>query len=225
MAVSFCRTIIMYIIILGIMRFSGKRQLGELQISELVVTILISELAAIPMQDFNAPVLRSIVAIVTLTSLEIVISFLCIKSLKFRTALEGHPCVLIENGKINQKEMQLVRFSIDDLMEALHQNGITGIDKVSAAILETSGKLSIFPKASELPITPKDMKLSVTETEIPYTVISDGKIVTKNIDKLNLSQRKLEKMIKQQGYRRISEIFYMSLTNSGEKHIIRREGK
>ena len=223
MAVAFFRTIIMYILILGIMRFSGKRQLGELQISELVVTVLISELAAIPMQDFNAPVLRSAVAMITLVALEIIVSFLSVKSLKFRTALEGHPCVLIENGKINQKEMQLVRFSIDDLMEALHQNGITGIDKVNAAILETSGKLSVFPKASELPVTPKDMNITVTETEIPYTIISDGKIVVKNMDKLKLTRRGLDKLIKRQGYKSIKEIFYMSMTKDNEQYIIRRD--
>ncbi len=225
MAVTFFRTLIMYVTITALMRFSGKRQLGEVQISELVVTILISELAAIPMQDFNAPVLRGIVAIVTLVNVEMIISYISIKSLKFRTVLEGHPCVLIEKGKINQSKMQLVRFSVDDLIEALHQNGITGIDKVDTAILETSGKLSVFPKAEHSPVTPSDMNITASEMQLPYTVISDGKIVYENASMLKLTRRKLEKIVRSKGYSGIKDIFYMSATKNGEQYIIKKEHK
>lgn len=223
MAVAFVRTLIMYTVILIVLRFSGKRQLGELQLSELVVTILISELAAIPMQDFNAPILRGIVSMITLVCLEIIISFVCMKSVKFREIMEGHPCIIMNNGRIIQKEMEKVRLTMDDLTEAMHQNGITDISQINCAILETNGKISIFKKSCYAPITPNSVNITVKKEDIFHTVIINGKLNQNNMDNLNFSKEMILKRLKANGIKKLKEVYYLGMNSAGELRIIKKE--
>jgi uncharacterized membrane protein YcaP (DUF421 family) len=186
MGIAFIRTIILYIIVVAAVRLMGKRQIGELQPSELVVAILISELAAIPMQETGIPITSGVVPILTLISLEIILSAITVISLKARTIITGKPSILISNGVINQMEMRRLRFTIDDLMEELRLAGIMSIDEVAWAILETNGKLSVFPTEENKPVTAKLMNITPSSGGLPNTIISDGTVsfvTLKNIGK------------------------------------------
>jgi uncharacterized membrane protein YcaP (DUF421 family) len=186
MGVSFIRTILLYIIVVAAVRLMGKRQIGELQPSELVVAILISELAAIPMQETGIPITSGIIPILTLISLEIILSVITMLSIKARKLITGKPSIVIRNGVINQIEMQKLRFTIDDLMEELRLSGYMSVSDVSWAILETNGKLSVFPTDDNTPVTAKLMNIAPNSGGLPETIISDGKVSTitlKNIGK------------------------------------------
>jgi len=225
MAVAFVRTVIMYVVILIVLRFSGKRQLGELQLSELVVTILISELAAIPMQDFNAPIFRGIISMITLVCLEIIISFICMKSIKFREMMEGHPSIIMKNGKVIQKEMEKVRLTMDDLIEAMHQNGISDISQIDCAILETNGKISIFQKSSYSPITPSAVNMKVEKEKTFHTAVIDGKINKDIIEKLGTTKESILKRLNNNGIKKLRDVYYLGMSDTGEIRIIKREKK
>jgi uncharacterized membrane protein YcaP (DUF421 family) len=176
MGIAFIRTILLYIIVVAAVRVMGKRQIGELQPSELVVAILISELAAIPMQETGIPITSGIIPILTLISLEIILSGITVISLKARTIITGKPSILISNGVVNQQEMRRLRFTIDDLMEELRLAGIMNIDEVAFAILETNGKLSVFPTSENKPVTAKQMNITSKGGGLPNTIISDGTV-------------------------------------------------
>jgi uncharacterized membrane protein YcaP (DUF421 family) len=176
MGVSFIRTIILYIIVVAAVRIMGKRQIGELQPSELVVAILISELAAIPMQETGIPITSGVIPILTLISMEIILSVITMLSLRARKLITGKPSILISNGTINQVEMRKLRFTIDDLMEELRLAGYMSVGEVAWAILETNGKLSVFPTDDNMPVTAKLMNITPNSGGLPNTIISDGTV-------------------------------------------------
>ena len=158
MAISFLRTIILYIVVVAGFRIMGKRQIGEMQPSELVVAIMISDLATIPMEDIGIPLFSGVIPIFTLIVMEILLSQLSLKNKKFRRLMSGKPNVIIHNGKILEEEMKNLRFNMDDLNEQLRIQGYTGISNINFAILETNGQLSIIPK-------PKNKQASVEDVE------------------------------------------------------------
>lgn len=151
MFVTLIRTGIIYILIIAAVRLMGKRQIGELQPSELVITILISEIAAIPLQDNGMPLVNTLVSIFLLIALEIISSVLNMKSGKFRDFMQGHSIILIRDGKLDQKKLTQLRFTMDDLLEALRQKDIFSIDEVQYAVVETNGTLSVLLKPENRP--------------------------------------------------------------------------
>lgn len=176
LGIAFVRTILLYIIVITAVRVMGKRQIGELQPSELVVAILISELAAIPMQESGIPLSSGVIPILTLISCEIVLSAVTLLSDKARGIISGRPSILIYNGYIDQKEMRKLRFTLDDLMEELRISGFMSLSEVAFAVLETNGKLSVFPTYQNRPVTVGMMNLPCEDGGLPVTVISDGVI-------------------------------------------------
>lgn len=181
MGVVFLRTIVLYIVVIVAMRVMGKRQIGELQPSEFVVAILISELAAIPMQDNGIPVTNGIVPILTLIACEILLSAFTVRSIKARNIISGRPSILIANGVINQEEMRRLRYTIDDLLEELRLCGYMSISEVAWAVLETNGKLSVFPTSDNKPVTSGMMNLSPPDGSLPDTIISDGTVLEQTL--------------------------------------------
>lgn len=165
MALSFLRTALLYIIVVLGLRIMGKRQIGEMQPSELVVAIMISDLAAIPMQDTGISLFSGIIPILTLIVMEILLSQISLKSKKFRRLVTGKPSVIIHNGKLLREEMQKIRFNMDDLKEQLRIQGYTKVSDINFAILETNGQLSIIPKPKSKPATIKDVKNEKKEDE------------------------------------------------------------
>lgn len=211
LGISFIRTLILYIVISFALRLMGKRQIGEFQPAELVITILISELAALPMQDVSIPLAAGIIPIFTLVSAEIVISVLCLKSIKFRRFLNGNPCIVIKNGKIDEKKLFELRISIDELLEELRLNSITSIKEIKYAIIETNGQISFIPYTSNRPLTPNDMNISVDESSIPLIIVSDGKILYENLTKLKKDKKWFYKILDLNDIKKENEIFLMTV--------------
>ncbi len=176
MIISVIRTILLYIVIILAIRIMGKRQIGELQTSELVVTLLISDIAAIPMQNTEQSLLSGIVPILILIVCEIIISFLMLKRAGFRRIICGKPIVIISDGKINQSEMHRLRMSTEDLSEELRQQGIFNIEDVGFAIVETNGKLSVLKKPEKDIPTAEELGIKTNDKGLEVVVISDGEI-------------------------------------------------
>lgn len=156
MIITFIRTIILYLLVVSSMRIMGKRTIGELQPNELVIAIMISDLASIPMQSTDAPLLSGIIPILTLIALEVFLSFTALKSKKFRKLLCGEPTDIVIDGKADYKKMKELRFSRTDLLEELRQQGCDDIKEVKRAVLETNGQLSVILKEKERPLTLSD---------------------------------------------------------------------
>lgn len=183
MLITFIRTAIFYLVTMVAMRIMGKRQIGQLEPTELVVTIMISELATMPIQDLDSPIINTLIAIFSLVAFEILISVLAMKSQALRRSVSGQYSILIDEGKINVEEMKKVQLTVDELMEELRQNGILNPAEVRYCILETSGKVSVFAKEK------------AAKDSFPLTLISDGKTVKGNLKRLGLTKKELEKLV------------------------------
>ncbi|NLY44163.1 MAG: DUF421 domain-containing protein [Clostridiaceae bacterium] len=216
MLIIFFRTIFLYILVITALRLMGKRQIGELQPSELVVAIMISDLAAIPMQDTGIPLINGILPIATLIIAEVFFSYITLKSQKARAIISGTPSILIENGKINEKELENLRFNIDDLLEELRVNNCPNIADVEFAILETSGQLSVIPKSQKSPVTAEDLNIPTKYVGLPLTLISDGKVNYNNLAKAHLSRQWLKDELSKLGVKDITDVFFASLDTEGK---------
>lgn len=191
------RTFILYILVVTSVRLMGKRQIGELQPTELVITILLSEVASIPMEDPEIPLINSVVSIFLLVSFEIITSVLSMKSTRLRSVIQGNSVIIIRNGKFDQTQMKKLRFTVDDVLESLRQKDVFDISEVQYAIVETNGTLSVLLKNDYKPATVKDMKLTVNKSGLPCLIVSDGRILKKNFSDCGMSRKKLKKILKE----------------------------
>lgn len=222
MGIAFIRTIILYVFVVIAVRFMGKRQIGQLQPSELVVTILISELAAIPMQETGIPLVSGFIPIVTLVCCEALVDVLALRSYKFRRLISGRPSVLVRNGVIDQNEMNKQGFTLDDLMEEIRIAGYMSIDEVDYAIVETNGQLSVFPKSENKPVTAGMMNIQVTDGGLPTTVICDGLLSLPSLESVGKDIQWLQNTIAAQGLK-TQDVFLMTVDNQGKAIIIPKE--
>ncbi len=213
------RTIILYLLVVLIIRIMGKHQIGQLQPFELVITIMISELAAVPMQDTDIPLLHGIIPILTLLFIQISLSLLSLKSEKARRIICGGPSILIENGKINQPELARLRYNLNDLLEQLRLKNMPNIADVEYAILETSGKLSIIPKSQKRPVNPEDLHLDTPYEGLPVTLIVDGALKEKNLASLNLSPEWLRGELNKFGLQTWEQVLLASMDTSGRLYL------
>lgn len=220
--VVFFRTIIMYLLVVCVMRLMGKRQIGELQPFELVVAIMLSELAAVPMQDTAIPLIHGIIPILTLLLLEILISFLSLKSQRFRKISCGMPSILIMNGQIIEHELRRQRLNLDDLTEELRILGYLNISDIEYGILETSGKLSVIPKAEKSPLIREDMHIVTSPTKLPIGIVMDGKLNERNLSISGHDIEWLEDNLKKQNIADINQIFFAMLDSNGQLFIQER---
>ncbi len=225
MAFIILRCFILYFVIVIAVRIMGKRQIGELQPSELVITILISELGSMPIQDTDQPILAGVLPILTLAAIELAVSLITLKSIKARYLIYGKPIVLVYKGKMYQKEMTKARVSIDDLIEAMRTSGIMKVDDVDYAILETNGNMSIIPKADKLPVTPEDINIKPNDQNMPDIIIVDGRILDENIKSCGLTREWLYKVLKKQGVTNEKEIFFLAREKTGKTYIVKKENK
>ena len=226
MITTVLRTILMYIFVVITLRLMGKRQIGEFEPSELVVTIIISEIAAMPITDSGAPLLGSALAIMVLLILEIFLSYSAYKSVKLRTILYGKPSMLYQKGKLIQHEMKRQRFNVADLMEELRNNGAVSLSQVDFVLMETNGKVSVILKAEDSPVTPKDMSINPEPTHMSYVIIDNGNLVRSNMERLGLNDEWLKKQLHKEKLSCIKDVFYLSFEqNTGEVVLIPKEGK
>lgn len=204
------RTIILYAFITFAIRIMGKRQIGDMQPNELVITLLISEIAAIPLQDISQPILSGVVAIFMLIVLEIIMSVLSMKSITVRRFMNGKSAVIIKNGVIDQNVMKDVRMTVLDLVELLRGQNIFDISAVAFAVLEVNGNLSVLLKGGEQPVTAKDLGIKKEKEALPLPVISDGKILTDSLKALNITNEDILKKVKA-NKTEVNNVFLMTL--------------
>lgn len=217
MLVLVIRTLILYGVVIMALRIMGKRQLGELQPSELVVAIMISDLASVPMQAIDIPLLSGIIPVMTLIVAEVMMSYFSLKSKKIRKFLSGEPSIVIYNGHINEVEMARLRFNINDLLEELRLNGCHDISDVDVAIVETSGKLSVISKDKGRNVTVDDLKLeNVRRDGLPCTVISDGVINKVELARANKDDIWLKTELRKRGVEKIKDVFIASIDAEDE---------
>ena len=217
------RTIILYILIIAGVRLMGKRQVGELEPSELVLSLIIADLASVPMQDYGIPLLTGVVPILTLLAVTMILSVLTMKSVRFRALLCGRPSMVIQNGTLVQGEMAKTRLTVDELLEELRIKGYTDISQIKYAILETNGQLSVLPCANQKPPTARDLKVSVEEAGLPRGVISDGKLLERNLKALGHDRPWLDKQLSQRGCRDLSKVFLLLVDEADAVYFAEKE--
>ena len=224
MVTAFIRTLILYIFIMTGLRLMGKRQIAELEPSELVMTMMISDLAAVPMQDFGIPLLAGVIPILTLLSLSMLLSQLSLKSLRFRALVCGTPAILIDNGQLQQDTMRKNRYTLDELLEELREQGYCRIEDVKYAVLENSGQLSILPFASKQPPTAEQLGLTVQDdVSIPIILINDGRILSNNLRHCGKDEIWLKNKIRREGFTSPRQIFLLTLDQQGKLSCIPKE--
>jgi uncharacterized membrane protein YcaP (DUF421 family) len=222
MVTVYIRTLIIYIILISAMRLMGKRQIGELQVAELVTTLMISELAVIPMQNTDTPVAYSVIPIVLLLSIEVISSFVLTKCAKLRSIFHGKPSIIILRGKLIQSELSRLRINLNELLSELRLKDISDIDDVEYAILEENGKLSVFTKREKNNFTPADAGLKPEENGIAHAVIIDGSVSDINLALAQKDRRWLDKYLKENNYL-ISDVFMMTVDDAGKINVIKRD--
>lgn len=219
MLVVFVRTIVLYTLVVIVMRLMGKRQIGQLQPFELVVAIMLSELAAVPMQNKGIPLINGIIPIITLLFLQIIISYISLKSEKARAIICGTPSIVIKNGKIVENELIRLKYTVNDLLEQLRSKNCSNISDVEFAILETSGDLSVILKSQKRPITPNDLNIQTQYEGIPVNLIIDGNINHDNLKHVNVSEDWLKTELEKFGINSFKDIFFCSLDTNGNLFI------
>jgi uncharacterized membrane protein YcaP (DUF421 family) len=224
MATAFLRTVILYFFIMLGLRLMGKRQIGELEPGELVLTMMLSDLATVPMQDFGIPLLSGVIPILTLLALSMLLSQLSLKSLRFRALACGSPTVLIDCGKICQDAMRRNRYTIDELMEELRQQGFCDLSGVKYAILENSGQLSVLPWPQEQPPTAKQLRFEVEDdVELPLILINDGRTLDRNLKMAGKTAEWLSAQLTDHGFFSPAEVFLMTLKSDGSVTLLKKE--
>lgn len=223
MVIAFVRTVILYLVITAGVRLMGKRQVGELEPSELVVSLLIADLAAVPMQDFGIPLLTGILPILTLLSLTMLLSVLTMKSLRFRALMCGKPSIVVRDGVPDQREMRKNRYTVDELLEELRMKGHTDLTAIRYAILETNGQLSVLPYAAQQPPTAQELGVRTRESGLPVVVISDGKLLPENLRLTGHDKDWLDKQLRRRNCPSPAHVFLMTVDETGVVYLAVKE--
>lgn len=195
MLITFFRAIVLYLIVLVVMRLMGKREIGQLQPFELAISIMIADLASIPMTEIGIPIFNGIVPILGLLVMHLILSLINLKSLKAREIICGKPSILIYRGKINEKELKKERFTINELEERLRGNNVFNIGDVEYAILETSGQVTVIQKPEKRNTIPEDFNIVPEYEGIPYDLVVDGKVMNKNLKAIGKNYNWLKKQV------------------------------
>lgn len=209
------RTLILYILVFFMMRLTGKRQIGQLQPYEVTVAIMVSALAAIPMEDVSIPLINSIIPILLLLSAQVLVSLLSMKVNKVRAFLCGKPSVLVENGKIVEKELEKIRVNLNDLLEQLRLAGFHNIADVEFAIMESNGQLSVIPKSQKRAVTPEDLNISTKYEGISNVLIIDGQVNHDNLCRIGLTEEWLYQELSKFGINNLKKVLLASIDTSG----------
>lgn len=214
---------ILFLSLFLLMRLMGKRQLGQLEPSELVVSVLIADLGAHPLQDIGMPMIYGLVSIVTIFCMELILSGLALKSVRLRAFLWGKPCFLIEKGRINQKQMRSNRFTLDELTEELRRQGVLDIASVAYAILETDGTLNVLLNPAEQPVTAGQMNVPTQEQGYPVILIDDGHILQDNLRITGRNNRWLQKTLQENGVTDARDVFLLTVRNNGTVYFAKKD--
>lgn len=196
MILSYIRTIILYLVLIAVIRLMGKRQIGEMEPAEFVVTMLVANLASIPMQDTGIPLFSGLVPILTVLGVELVLSWITLRSVTMRRIFCGKPMILIENGKIMQDNLRRSRITLDELIGHLREKDVLDLCTVQYAILETNGTLSVFPYPAQRPASAQDAGIPVGQQPMPITIIEDGFLFRENLQKAGKNEKWLNTVLR-----------------------------
>ena len=226
MMTAFIRTIILYFIIMLGLRLLGKRQIGELEPSELVLTMMLSDLATVPMQDFGIPLTAGIIPILTLLALSMLLSQLSLDHLRFRELACGTPAVLIRQGVLQQEAMRRNRYTLDELLEELRGQGISSAAEVKYAILENSGQLSVLPWTRHQAPSAQQLGLEVEDdVTLPVVLVNDGRVLDKNLTACGKDRRWLQETLAREGAASPREVFLLTLDELGQVYCVKKEAE
>ena len=218
------RSAIIYLALMLGLRLMGKRQMGELELNELVIAMLLSDMASTPLQDPELPLGYGLISVFTVLMLCLLLSYLTLKSFRFRKLFCGEPTLIIREGKLQQNAMRRNRFTIDELIGELRTQGITDLTTVEYAILETNGQLSVIERTEEMPLTPKQMGLEPQEeSELPILLINDGVLLRPNLEKAALSEAWLKQVLTKHGAKNAREVFYLSVDAAKQPLLIMKD--
>lgn len=222
MILSYVRTLILYLLLIAVIRLMGKRQIGQMEPSEFVVTMLVANLAAIPMQDGGIPLFTGVVPILTVLGVELVLSAVSLRSIRFRKLLCGKPVILIENGNILQKNLRKTRVTLDELTGHLREKDVLDLQVVQYAILETNGNLSVFPYPKEKPASARDAGIQAGKQYLPITVISDGKLLHENLQLAKKDTRWVQQVLRD-NRATLHDTWLLTVDNGDHVYFCRRE--
>ncbi|MDR1463909.1 MAG: DUF421 domain-containing protein [Oscillospiraceae bacterium] len=222
MIITLIRVTILYCVVMVAMRLMGKRQVGELQPTELVITILLSELVAIPIQDNSIPMATSLLSAAVLVAFEILNSVFAVRSNRYRTLTQGHTIVVIRDGTLDLRQLRNLRISVDDLMEALRQKDVFDISEVQYAIVETTGKISVLPKPEARQPTGKDMNLPIPDTGLPFVMVYDGEMIPENFPEVRTDEAAIRAILRRQKTE-LPQVMLLTVNKAGEANLIRKD--
>ena len=225
MITAFFRTVLLYALLILGLRLTGKRQIGQLEPIEFVLMMLLSDLASVPMQDFGLPLFNGVIPIITLIALSTLFSAVSLRCVRFRDLVCGQPALVIRDGKLYQETMRRNRLTLDELFEQLRGQGVTDLDDVKYAVLETNGRLSVLLRSDRQPVTSEQLAVSVSDdVTLPTIVINDGRVLTDNLKQAGRDERWLQQELKRQGAAHSRDVFLLSVDEQGAVVCLKKEG-
>ena len=222
MLISYMRTVILYLLLILVVRVMGKRQIGQMEPTEFVVTMLLANLAAVPMQDNGIPLASGLVPMLTVLGISLILSVLAYQSIRMRRLLCGKPVILVENGTICQRNLARTRIHLDELTEHLREQGILDLTTVKYAILETNGLISTFLYPNDAPATAKDAGITVKDAFLPYTLISDGHLLPQNLHLAGYNHHWLRRQLEKRNLQP-HQVLLMTIDGAGKIYLARKE--
>ena len=213
------RGVLIYAIVFLVFRLMGKRQLGQLQPFEFVITLIIADLATIPMSEINIPLLHGIVPLVTISLIHFLIGFLSRKSIRLRKFFNGKPIIVVSPQGVEYEALKQLNMDFDDLCEALREVNIFSLDQVQYAIIETNGQISVLPNAKNSPLTAFDMKIKKEDTSLPIMIVCDGKKLKDNMKLANMEESVLTEQIKLAGANKLKDVLIATIDKTGKMFI------
>ena len=224
MILSYIRTIVLYLVLIAVIRLMGKRQVGQMEPSEFVVTMLVANLASIPMQDEGVPLYSGLVPILTVLGAELLLSAFSVSSVKFRRLLCGKPVILIENGKVLQENLRKTRVTLDELTGHLREKDVLDIESVQYAILETNGNLSVFPFPKYRPASAMEAGIQAKKQYLPVTIVGDGYLYRDNLPLAGKDEDWLERVLKEKDAT-LAQTWLLTVDGSDKVKFMRKEQK
>ena len=231
MPTTLIRTVLLYLTIVGAMKIMGKRQIGQMQLSELVTVTILSELASYAILDTDTPIIYSLAPVIVLICIEVTVSFLSVKSRFLSRLFDGNPAYIIYRGKLDRRELLSSRLTLAEVISEIRAAGFNSISEIYYMILEPSGKISVIPKIENQPLTPGQVNLKLRESGIDHAIIFDGKVIPEGLDAVGKNSVWLDSRLRKNNVNSLSEVFYFALDDSGSETLIRvddtqdRDGK
>ena len=222
MLILIFRAFFLYILVIAVMRIMGKREIGQLQPYELAITLIISELVALPMENNGIPLLSGVLPVLVITLTQMLLSYLTTKSQWVQDIISGTYSIIIENGNLIEKNMAEQKYTITELLEQLRLNGVTKISDVQYAILETSGQLSVILKEAKRPVTAEQMLVSTEYEGLPVNLILDGKLIIKNLESAKMTENDVNNILKENEIN-MEDVFYLNIDAKKEYFIQKKE--